>query len=79
MVFDRDLQDSHSNQWPCTVNVEGFATIANVFNFGSHSSFTKASSTILTANDPQPEHCVNHSLSVNSAPFVIKCNLRPSP
>jgi hypothetical protein len=61
MVFDRDLQDSYSNQWPCAVNVEGFATIADVFDLGSHSSKTNASSTNLIPNDPQPEHWLNHS------------------
>jgi hypothetical protein len=61
MVLDRDLQDSYSHQWPCAVNVEGFATIADVFDFGSHSSLTKLSSTNLTPNVPQPEHWLNHS------------------
>jgi len=36
MVLDRDLQDSDGNEWPCAVNVEGLATIANVLYFGSH-------------------------------------------
>jgi hypothetical protein len=61
MVFDRDLQDSYSNQRPCAVNVERFATIADMFDFGSHSSLTKLSSTNLIPNDPQPEHWLNHS------------------
>ena len=40
---------------------------------------TSLSSTNLTENVPQPAHWANHSCSVSSLPFVIKCSWRASP
>ena len=59
---------SHCAQVPVDKTVDNYSRLS-----------TSSSSTSLTENVPQPAHWANHSCSVSSLPFVIKCCWRASP